>query len=230
MTGQTIWCLGMYGSASTWLFNVVRKVVEQSNAGQPVSHFFSREETFENFGRGNVIDLVKSHEIIDDTAIIELAARVQKIFVTVRDPRDAVVSLMLARSHTFERALHFVGQSARLCEEFSGDKRVQLFRYEAGFFNTDETVKRVAVHLGYNITDETAQRIFAATSRPEVEKYIASMHKQSGILQDKVSGDLLDPQTQWHTHHAGRSGEIGRWRQALTLQQILEVEVRIPYF
>ncbi|MDR3506191.1 MAG: hypothetical protein P4L52_08090 [Acidocella sp.] len=230
MTDQTIWCLGMYGSASTWLFNVVRQVQGESDTAQPVSHFFSREESFESFSRGNTVDLVKSHEISDDATIIELASRVRKMFITVRDPRDAVVSLMLARSHTFERALHFVGQSARLCAEFSGDKRAQLFVYETEFFNVVGTVKRVAVHLGFSITNEAMQRIFAATSRPEVEKYIAAMHKQSGILQDKVSGDLLDPKTQWHTHHAGRSGEIGRWRQILTSQQIREVEAQVPYF
>jgi hypothetical protein len=30
--------------------------------------------------------------------------------------------------------------------------------------------------------------------------------------------------THWHTHHAGRTGEIGRWRQMLTEEQVLEVE------
>ena len=45
------------------------------------------------------------------------------------------------------------------------------------------------------------------------------MDRLPGILQDRISGDLLDPQTHWHTHHAGRSGEIGRWRRELTQAQ-----------
>jgi hypothetical protein len=220
----------MYGSASTWLFNVVARVQALSQTGMPLSHFFSGGETFGHFGRENTVDLVKSHEISDEATIVELALRARVIFITVRDPRDAVVSLMLARSHTFDRALHFVGQSARLCMEFSTDSRGRLFRYESEFFNGVQTVKLVASHLGYGITDEAAQHIFTATSRPEVEKYIANMHKKPGVLQDKLSGDLLDPQTQWHTHHAGRSGETGRWRHVLTPQQALEVEAKVPYF
>ncbi len=173
---------------------------------------------------------MKSHEICDEATIVGLASRARGIFITVRDPRDAVVSLMQARSHTFDRALHFVSQSARLCMEFSTDSRARLFGYETEFFNDVQTVKLVASHLGYGITDEAVQHIFAATSRPEVEKHIASMHKKTGVLQDKLSGDLLDPQTQWHTHHAGRSGETGRWRHVLTPQQVLEVEAQVPYF
>jgi len=230
MTDRTIWCLGMYGSASTWLFNVVAQVQALSQTGMPLSHFFSGGEGFDSFGRENTVDLVKSHEISDEATIVELASRAMVIFITVRDPRDAVVSLMLARSHTFDRALHFVGQSARLCKEFSADSRVRLFNYETEFFNDMRTVTLVASHLGYGITDEAAQHIFAATSRPEVEKHIANMHKKTGVLRDKLSGDLLDPQTQWHTHHAGRSGETGRWRHVLTPQQALEVEAKVPYF
>jgi hypothetical protein len=42
-----------------------------------------------------------------------------------------------------------------------------------------------------------------------------------------VSGDRLDPRTHWHTHHAGRSGEIGRWRHMLSAAQAAEVEAAL---
>ncbi len=230
LSGRTIWCLGMYGSASTWLFNVVRLVQALALEAQPVSHFFSGGESLAEFGRAGTVDLVKSHEIAGEATVLALAARAARIFITVRDPRDAVVSLMQARSHSFERALYFVGDAARLCMEFSGDARARLYRYESGFFNDEQTVHEIAVWLGGAICAADAARIFAATSRPEVEKHIARMHGQPGILQDRQSGDLLDPHTQWHSHHAGRRGETGRWRTVLTPEQVLEIETRIPYF
>jgi hypothetical protein len=220
----------MYGSASTWLFNVVRLVLAASSSQQVVSHFVSDEENFAGFGREGTVDLVKSHEISSEIAVLVLAALAETIFITVRDPRDAVVSLMQARSHSFERALHFVAASARLCKEFSGDARAQLYRYENGFFNDEQTVSAISTRLGHTLAEADRKRIFSTTSRSEVEKYIAKMACHPGILQDKLSGDLLDPQTQWHSHHAGRRGVTGRWREVLTSQQAQAVENLIPYF
>jgi hypothetical protein len=53
------------------------------------------------------------------------------------------------------------------------------------------------------------------------------MDRLPGILQDRVSGDRLDPQTHWHTHHAGRTGEIGRWRRELSPAQADAVVERL---
>lgn len=230
MTRSAVWCLGIYGSASTWLFNVVRLLLEQEGGDRPRVHFLSSTAEFAQFGQPGITDLVKSHEIADDVAILELAKRTRRIFITVRDPRDAVTSLLLARSHGFARAVDFVEQSAKLCAAMRADQRARLFRYETGFFNQPRIVAELAAHLGLAIDAARAQNIFAANSRAAVEQHIAAMPGRPGILRDDVSGDLLDPQTQWHTHHAGRSGEMGRWRQVLTPAQAAEVVARIPLF
>jgi len=107
---------------------------------------------------------------------------------------------------------------------------VFLRRYESGFFDDPATVAEVAAHLGFKITQERGENIFAANRREEVEKYIAQLQKKPGVLRDNVSGDLLDPYTQWHSHHAGRKGGVGRWPGALTKAQIAEIEARIPFF
>ena len=224
-----VWCLGMYGSASTWLFNVVRMLVEAETSRPARVQFVSSPNEFQGFSAGEV-DLIKTHEIEGDATILALAKGAARLFITVRDPRDAVTSLIQARSHSFERALHFVEQSARLCRSMAGDKRVRLFRYESGFFDDPATVGQIAAHLGLAVSAELAQAIFAANSRAEVEKHIAQMPQRQGVLRDAVSGDLLDPYTQWHTHHAGRKGGIKRWPGALTRAQIAEIEARVPVF
>jgi hypothetical protein len=230
MMPGTIWCLGMYGSASTWLFNVVRLLHTCLGTAEPRVHFFGDAGDFGGFDRPEIVDLVKSHEIADEATILELAKRARKIFITVRDPRDAVTSLLLARSHSFARALHYVEQSAKLCAAMRADRRALLLRYETGFFAAPPTVALIAAHLDMAVAAADAEAIFAANSRAAVEKHIASMAGRPGVLRDEVSGDLLDPQTQWHTHHAGRRGETGRWREVLTPEQIREIESRIPLF
>ena len=224
MAGQVIWCLGMYGSASTWAFNVVRQIHIAAGQDRLQSHFFSGKHGFEDFGRGNVIDLVKSHEVSDEGTVLELAARSAKILVTMRDLRDAVTSLMLSHGHKFDRALDFVVAAADLCRGYAKDRRAKLFQYETRFFEDPATVQVIAAHLGYQLPADAIQTIFDGVSRRAVEKYIAELPKLRDILRDPISGDLLDPKTQWHTHHAGRSGEIGRWKQMLTAEQVKKIE------
>jgi len=227
MTLPVVWCLGMYGSASTWLFNVVRMILEDQTGAPPRVDFVSGEAPFAG---ASTADLVKSHEIANEAAILALARRAGVIFITVRDPRDAVTSLIQARSHTFARALHYVEQSAKLCACMRADKRARLWRYESRFFDDPATVAQLAAQLGLRLEPALSQKIFAANARAAVEAHIAAMPGRSDILRDNVSGDLLDPQTQWHSHHAGRGGEIGRWRHALSAAQVAEVQTRVPFF
>lgn len=230
MLGRGIWCLGMYASASTWLFNVTRQVLQAAQKEKVQVAFVSgREKTFALGGPGT-LTLIKSHEINNDSRIVDVARHSRKILITIRDPRDAVTSLMQAHGYDFDRALDFVEQSARLCGSFAKDRRAKLFRYELGFFEDIGTVKAAAEHLGYGVENATIQTIYGSLTRAEVEKHISKMPKLPGILKDAVSGDLLDAKTQWHSHHAGRNGEIGKWKKALTAKQASEVERRVDFY
>jgi hypothetical protein len=69
--------------------------------------------------------------------------------------------------------------------------------------------------------------IFASGRRAAVEALIAELPHRRTTLIDKSSGDLMDSVSHWHTFHAGRTGEIGRWRRLLTEAQAFEVEQRL---
>ncbi len=226
-SAKFIWCLGMYGSASTWLFNVVREIYRSAGEESVNSHFLSGTFNFRALDQEDVIHLVKSHEISDESTVAALAGRSNKIFITMRDPRDAVASLMLYHAHDFEKALNLVAQSARLCVGFMKDKRAVLLRYEKRFFENAMIVHKIANDLGFELPDGIAIRIFDGLNRTKVEQYISSFTARKGILHDPISGDLLDPKTQWHTHHAGRTGETGRWKTNLTGLQIRTIEERL---
>ena len=89
------------------------------------------------------------------------------------------------------------------------------------------TLDRIAAALGGSLSATERTRIFASGRRAAVEALIAELPEQRTTLIDKSSGDLMDPVTHWHTFHAGRTGEVGRWRQTLTEGHLLQVEQRL---
>jgi hypothetical protein len=227
--GRVIWCLGMYASASTWLFNIVRQVLEAAQKEKIQLAFVSGKEQHLSLGGPKVVTVIKSHEISNETRSLDVARSSEKILITVRDPRDAVTSLMQAHKYKFDLALYLVERSGRLCVDYAKDRRAKLFRYETRFFERAGTVTEIARHLGYELPDHIVQPIHVALTRAEVEKHINQMPKMQGILR-AATGDLLDPKTHWHSHHAGRNGEVGKWRKALSAQQANEVERRLDFF
>jgi len=215
----------MYASASTWIFNVVRQTC-LADPALPVQTDFVSEKidlsTLENSAARHVL---KSHEIANEAVIAELAKLTSRFIITIRDPRDAVTSLMVYHHYEFGRALTHVQKAARLCVRFAGDERAMILTYESNFFDDPGTLDRIAGHLGLCLTGSDRDRIFASNRRSEVEKHIAGLDCLPGALRERNSGDLLDPVTHWHSYHAGRDGEIGRWKRILTTEQVRDVQL-----
>jgi hypothetical protein len=221
------WCLGVYGSASTWLYNVVKSVGSFRMRTTIRTHFFSEQGSFSEFDQPNLTHIVKSHEISDEPTILELERRCKRIIISLRDPRDAVSSLMLYHKQDFKKSLALVEAAMGLCLRFVFDRRTLLLHYEDEFYQDTLTLDRIAAHLGVDLAEPDRHRIFASMQRTEVERYISHFDRLPGVLYDRLSGDRLDPKTHWHTHHAGRTGEIGRWTHMLTNPQVKQVEDRL---
>jgi hypothetical protein len=147
--------------------------------------------------------------------------------VSVRDPRDCVTSLMLYQRYRFAPALATVERSARACAQWAGDARTMLLRYEAGFIDRPDTLESLAASFGGTLSGEDRARIFAETRRPAIEAQIARLPELPTSLRHEPSGDVVDLVTQWHTHHARRSGEVGRWRHMLSVAETAAVEQQL---
>ena len=220
------WCVGMEGSASTWLFNAVLQVAGAMAPALPpaLGRYVVRREDLAGLPAPGHFTVIKSHAV-DHAAAAVLSGRSRTLFVTLRDPRDCVVSLMLYQCRAFASALEAVEQSARVCAEAAGHRAAVVLRYETGFPDRPETLGSIAKALGGTLDPAAREEIFARTRRGAIEAEIAEFPLRADV-HHHPNGDLVDRTTQWHRHHAGRSGHIGRWRHFLDIGQAAWIEAR----
>jgi hypothetical protein len=220
------WCLGMRSSGSTWLFNVARKVALVTAPDRPViCPYVVNAVDIPNLDDPVALVIIKSHQT-DNVAAELLGRRSHAIWISIRDPRDCVASLMQYQRVDFEVALRQIDSDARYCAKFLAHPRACMLRYEAGFVDSRSTIQRIAARFGRALPPEHCDRIFAETRRQAVDAFIRQIDQLPTAFHS-APGDLVDLATQWHSHHADRTGEIGRWRGVLTRQQAMAIELRL---
>ena len=222
------WCLGMYASASTWTFNVVQQIAATLIPAEPVLPLFVAEEMPSPEATAGRTVVAKTHGA---PAFEQLARQATAIIISIRDPRDAIASLLTHNKPPFEVALNVTAATARMCSRFMTDPRAVMLRFEDRFFDDPTTVGRIAAKFPGVLPAADSARIFAALRREAVDAFIANLAAvPSAVTQlDTVTGqmDTYDPLTGWHTHHAGRRAEIGRWWHELTQAQVDAIEQRL---
>jgi hypothetical protein len=216
----------MYGSASTWVFNAARKVALTLLPDRPIlGPYVVSHADLPSLDDDTHPVIVKSHET-DDAAAAELSRLAQAIWISIRDPRDCVTSLLRYHGLSFAAALAWVEKSAHFCARFTDDPRAILLRYEAGFVDDPATLDQMAASLGGVLPAVDRDRIFAETRRAAVDAFIAQLETLPTVVRPKPNA-LVDLVTQWHEHHANRTGEIGGWRDVLSPPEAAEVEQRM---
>jgi hypothetical protein len=223
------WCLGMFSSASTWTFNVMRQIaIALSPDGTTQAQFLDFDDPIPPFHESRGIVLFKTH---GSGVARELGRRAEGIVITLRDPRDAVVSLMQSNKLPFDIALRMTEVSAWTCVPFMKHPRSLLLHFEDRFFDDPATVGRVAALFPGTLPQGKSTQIFAALRRDAVDAFIADMDGKptTQTAFNAVTGrqDVFNVATGWHRHHAGRTGEVGRWHRDLTDFQIRAIEHRM---
>ena len=221
------WCLGMYSSASTWTFNVVQRIAGSIAPARPVLPAFVVDEIPDCDEASRTL-VVKTHA----TAVAqELGRRAQAVIITIRDPRDAVASLMRHNKAPFDIALGVTEASAWTCAQFATHRQTALLKFEDRFFDDPGTVERIAALFPGILPNSVSRRIFAQLRRDSVDAFIASLETlpTTECHFDGVTGqwDTYDEATGWHKHHAGRNAEVGRWRRDLSDLQVMTIQQRM---
>ncbi len=109
------WCLGMYASGSTWLFNVAMRIgailaPETPPIGRYITHIGDLDQ--DQAATDRII--VKTHDL-DDASADALRRLASSLLISIRDPRDCISSLLLYQRYPFRLALKAVEASARCC-------------------------------------------------------------------------------------------------------------------
>lgn len=207
-------CAGLKSSASTWLFNAVIGLLRAE--GRRVAAFYADDIGDFPAGaeRADTI-VVKTH--IPSQAL-QFAAHLMGavVFVTVREPRDAIASLMLRFHHSFDNCLREVKAGAAAMVELSRSKPLTL-RYERRFYDREPTMRLIATRLGVAVNDDTLRTIAASLTRDAVKAKIARLQR-AGTFGARSDPDRFDPKTHWHPGHVG-DGASGKYAAALSPRQ-----------
>lgn len=207
--------LGLYGSASTWLFNVVRETLNAAHGMERVCAYYADAITliFQDGAIPGRHVVVKMH--VGDAMLAGFVHVAQPLLLlSVRDPRDAVVSLMQRFGQDFDKAASRVVQSARRILAFAEAGHPYL-RYEDNFFARPETLDAIAARLGVTLADEIKTAIFAGYATASVRSFAGRVSALPAERLDGGADDLFDRVTHIHRNHIG-DGLTGKWRERLS--------------
>jgi hypothetical protein len=224
-----IWCLGMYASASTWLFNATRQVAGCVLPGTRVAGCYAETLGVLEALDPGVLNIVKTH-CLDREGTNYAAAHATHILISVRDPRDGVTSLMQHMRHSFVQALEKIETSGNYCGQFANDPRAVLFSYEDGFTDDPATFTRLAGIFNRQLGAGDISALHAANTRAAIDAKIAALEQLPTAYTDPRSGDVVDTDTHWHRHHGNRTGEVGRYARLLPPEGIRIIETRMSGF
>ncbi|CAB3782112.1 sulfotransferase domain-containing protein [Pararobbsia alpina] len=213
--------VGVEGSASTWVDNVVKSLLKLNGSEEVTAGYVSEMKTAaQNHQRRVENAILKSHQPKNDFLFM-MDVGAAKSILTIRDPRDSVVSLMQRFDRPFENCLRDVARSLSYLDDVDF-KNVLLLRYEDRFFEKIETVGLIAEYLGTAASGEQIGEIF--------ERYSAAAVR--GLLSQLSDLPIQELDVGEHVAHRGTGffarhiidSRSGRYREVLTLGQIHQIE------
>ena len=202
--------VGLHGSASTWVFNVARELLLAAYpAGEIIPFYADRIVDIPREFPASARLLIKSHH---GSPELEnwLAARPTTLILSLRDPRDAALSM----SQRFEAPL--LNTAGWLRNDCFRLKRLMtqphlLLRYETRFFEKLETVAAIAAHLSVETAAPVMESIFKTYCSDAVRAFAADLENLPAKRLGMVAKFRFDRVTQILASHIG-DGTSGKWR------------------
>jgi len=227
-----ILCLGLQGSASTWAFNVCAQLVTLAQGSVQCVYADCLQDLFNSVKAGEEqasTYVVKSH-FADEDFSDYLSATGSRYVLTVRDPRDCIVSLMERFGFPFDVALSHLVCSCHALMRAQSLNGGLLLRYEDQFFQSRRTIPMLRQYLGLGGEVDCAS-LDRLNSQESIMEFINTFDElpEGRILKiNEDSDDALDVVTQWHRHHFG-DGLTGKWRTRLSEKQKVLVTTMLAH-
>src|SRR5262249_35902654 len=124
------------------------------------------------------------------------------LVLTVREPRDAIASLILRWKLGFDALFPNVEKSARTLVRLAGHRPRLLLRYEDGFAGEDDPVAALARHLNVELPPGARADLLAGLT-PETVKSKIEAWRSAGLLGVGRPDLEFEPKTHWHLGHVG---------------------------
>ena len=217
---RVILCAGVKSSGSTWLYNVVIAVLKQRRRSGVMAFYADNFAMIPPGTERARFLVIKCHE--PSRALVYLMRLTRgTMFVTLREPRDVIASLLQRFGHSYEGALRETMRHAAHLAELVRQEKNHRFRYESSFTDRSASIDRIARILGVRLSAAARERIFRSLTRDAVRKKIGVLERK-GKFGKKPNADSFDPDTHWHPGHVG-DGSIGKHAAVLTKKQQTEV-------
>lgn len=217
MIATTILTCGMFSSASTWAFNAAVGLLRPNlRCGVGFVADLKPQDVLPSVPAGTV-QVIKTHGWGKPGDFLDQHPGIRCI-VTIRDPRDAVASLIQRFGYSFETAVDYAAWGADGIVAVAQRQNALLLRFETGFMDQLATLNAIADHLAISPSIETITRVFAELQPDAVSAAIAQAAREGRFPQGLPPGETADPVTQWHPRHIG-DREIGKYARILTTEQ-----------
>jgi hypothetical protein len=220
MRRELVVVFGLPRSGSTWIYNVVRMLMQRRHGD--VCAFYADEMSHVPVSAllSTAPLVVKTHFLPADPPDWLQAARV---IVSVRDPRDAVVSCKDFLRRDWEEAAGFVARGgAALLAALEVAGQSMCLRYEDGAIGSADTIQAIAAFIGADIDAAQAEALARDMSSDAVRATIGRL-QQAALIGTDAEPETFDPVTHWHPRHVG-DGQVGKYRALLPAEAELVVQ------
>lgn len=209
---------GLPGSASTWAYNAVKLLLENCYPRVYSTYSDDLNDALCDAVVSYDVVLIKSHVPRKQLAALNAISK-GFVVVTVRDPRDAIVSLMQRFGFDFEIAFRKVLESLRAIDAMCKGESVVLLRYEDHFTASPATIMRLAEELGVKASTAFCNDLFDSLRPAMVRERIQELRNEGRILEGSDDSERFDPDSHWHLGHVG-DGAINKYMGYLNAAEI----------
>ena len=205
-----VFTVGLPGSASTWVYNVARAALTAGGVravgfhGETLGDFVKARVSCET----NVV--VKAHQL--EAGLQELVQMSgMPVLISLRDPRDAAVSLIQRFGFDMYVAATHINRSLASLFTLLELARPLTLHYEGDFFNDRASVAAVADFLKIPLAQDALDAIHERFKTESVKAFVSEMEAlPSERLRRKRSQKVFDLDTQFHQDHIGDM-KSGKW-------------------
>jgi len=199
--------IGLHASASTWVFNVVRELMIAAVGDSQVVSLYGDERAQMPDASGRYL-VVKSHH---GSAELDewLAASDARIFLSMRDPRDACMSMVQRFSSPMAHVVRWIANDCNRLLRLAPQGH-PLMRYEDRYFDDKDTIKRIALTLGLQPAPDVIDAIFDRYRTEAVRAFAQSLDTLPADRLTTVVSFPLDKVTQILGPHIGDT-LTGKW-------------------